>query len=122
MRFHIVFMSVLLIGVIIAAGCVGSSAPVSGATAPIAKILENPAEYQGKSVQVSGKIVTECGSGCWFILSDGSGSIYVDLLAHNFAIPQLPGSMVTVEGRIVVQDGEPTLSATRVTAGSRTYP
>jgi uncharacterized protein YdeI (BOF family) len=88
----------------------------------IADITRNPAAYNGTPVVVQGKINGECGSGCWFMLDDGTGTLYVDLAPNNFAIPQIPGTTVTVHGIISVTKGDPTLIATKVVTDSRSYP
>ncbi len=67
----------------------------------VGTILSNPANFLDKEVGLKGKIATECGSGCWFYLDDGTGSIYVDLAPGNFAIPQRTGRVVKLWGRVV---------------------
>lgn len=71
---------------------------------------------------MKGKITGECGSGCWFNLDDGTGVIYVDLSPNNFAIPQLQGSTVIVQGVIHIVSGDPVLYATSVASGAEVYP
>lgn len=113
----------ILAGLILAAGCTAqqaeSDAPGSVA---IGTIAGNPAAFEGTEVVVKGKIKNECGSGCWFILEDETGIIYVDLSPANFAIPQLQGSTVVVRGIVYNASGDPTIHATAVSTGSRTYP
>ena len=75
----------------------------------VSDILTNPADYDGRTVRVEGKIATECPSGCWFELQDGAALIYVDLAPHGLAIPQKVGKQVVVEGKITVKDGRPKL-------------
>jgi hypothetical protein len=62
----------------------------------VADILNNPKVYNGKKVIVEGKIVSECGSGCWFTLKDGNAVIYIDLAPNNMVIPQKKGSFARV--------------------------
>jgi hypothetical protein len=62
----------------------------------VADILNNPKTYSGKKVIVEGKIVSECGSGCWFTLKDGNAVIYIDLAPNNMVIPQKKGSFARV--------------------------
>ncbi len=50
----------------------------------------------------------ECASGCWFILNDGSASLYVDILPSNFVIPQKSGSDAKVYGEVTTKNGDPT--------------
>ncbi|MCJ7664768.1 MAG: LysM peptidoglycan-binding domain-containing protein, partial [Desulfobacterales bacterium] len=42
-------------------------------------VMGKPESYEGQAVVVEGKIISECGAGCWFTLNDGTGTIYVDL-------------------------------------------
>jgi len=88
----------------------------------ISDIVKDPGAYDGKDLVIKGKIANECVSGCWFMLDDGTGLIYVDLAPNNFAIPQLQGQEIIVAGTIRVTHGDPTLYATRVVTPSRTYP
>jgi uncharacterized protein YdeI (BOF family) len=70
-------------------------------------IITNEAAYDGKNVVVEGKIEMECASGCWFILNDGSGSLYVDILPSNFVIPQNSGSEARAYGKVTTKNGDP---------------
>ena len=47
--------------------------------------------------------------GCWFILNDGSASLYVNILPSNFVIPQKSGSDAKVYGKVTTKNGDPTL-------------
>ena len=38
----------------------------------IKSIFENPQIYEGKTVKIKGKIVTECPTGCWFDIANNS--------------------------------------------------
>ena len=71
---------------------------------PIARILADPAAFDGKTVKVEGEIGNECPTGCWFELKDGGASIHVDIGPHGLAIPQEQGSPVTVEGMVKMTD------------------
>lgn len=71
----------------------------------VAQIMEKSKEYEGKDIIIQGKIVQECGSGCWFNLKDQTGVIYVDLLPSNLAIPQKVGSNARVYGTVTVEKG-----------------
>lgn len=73
----------------------------------IQDIIEDTSAYEGKVVVIEGKIETECPSGCWFIVDDGSASLYVDILPSNFVIPQKRGSEIKVYGEVTTQDGDP---------------
>jgi uncharacterized protein YdeI (BOF family) len=122
----------LLILVTLLAGCLGqvggsgteggtgqqSSAPVTG----IGKILENPEAYENQTVVIEGRITAECGSGCWLILDDGTGSMYVDLNAGNFAIPQKIGANAVAQGNVSLGRGNPSLLGQRVEVDGKEYP
>ncbi|MCX7990614.1 MAG: DNA-binding protein [Proteobacteria bacterium] len=61
-------------------------------------VVLNPA-FQGKTVNLEGKITTQCASnGCWFFLNDGSGQIFIDLATNGFAIPPKQGKKAKVTG------------------------
>jgi len=80
----------------------------------IASVLSNPDRYVGSEVGLKGKIVLECGSGCWFQLDDGTGQIHVELTPGNFAIPQKVGKSVTVMGKVMEEDGRLVVHASGV--------
>jgi uncharacterized protein YdeI (BOF family) len=87
----------------------------------ISDILENETAYHGKMVVVEGKIELECGAGCWFVLNDGTGSIYVDILPNNFAIPQKSGEDARVYGEVTLKNGDPQIIGEMVKIGGEVY-
>lgn len=114
----------LLLSAVLLTGCTTQSSSDQALSPGVTSgaIIKDPAAFEGKTVVLKGKIEGECGSGCWFLLDDGIGQLYVDLAKNNFAIPQLQGSTVVVKGVIGVENGDPKLYATNVTTDSRTYP
>jgi len=120
----IILMAGLLLLAAFISGCTApsSSAPSLSPGVTNGAIIKDPASYAGKDLVLKGKIAIECGSGCWFLLDDGTGQLYVDLAENNFAIPQLQGSTVVVKGVIRVENGDPKFFATNVTAGDRSWP
>jgi glucose/arabinose dehydrogenase len=80
----------------------------------IADILEKPENYQWQVVVVEGKIITECPSGCWFTLNDGTGTIYVDLKPSNLVIPQKRGAFARVYAQVVREGSDTYLIGTEV--------
>jgi outer membrane protein assembly factor BamB len=80
----------------------------------IADILEKPENYQGQAVIVEGKIITECPSGCWFTLDDGTGTVYVDLNPSNLVIPQKRGAEAKVYGKVVIENGDAYIIGSKV--------
>jgi len=82
---------------------------LGGEITKIQDIIKNESFYEGKDVVLEGKIETECASGCWFILNDGSATLYVDILPSNFVIPQKSGHDARVYGEVTVKYGDPML-------------
>ncbi|MHB8118704.1 MAG: hypothetical protein ACYDHX_08265 [Methanothrix sp.] len=87
----------------------------------ISEILANETAYHGKMVVVVGKIELECGAGCWFVLNDGMGSIYVDILPNNFAIPQKSGEDARVYGEVTLKNDDPQIIGKTVLIGGEVY-
>jgi uncharacterized protein YdeI (BOF family) len=71
----------------------------------VAELNKNSATLIGKDVIMEGKIVQECGSGCWFNLQDSTGIVYVDLAPNNMVIPQKVGSKAKVYGKVDKKSG-----------------
>ena len=82
-------------------------AELRGEVVKIQDIVQNEPAYDGKMVVIEGNIDTECPSGCWFILNDQTGSIYVDILPSNFVIPQKSGSRAKVYGKVTHETAIP---------------
>jgi uncharacterized protein YdeI (BOF family) len=89
----------------VTAPVVATPTPQASAMVKIGDILKQPKQYAGKPVTVQGKIVNECGSGCWFTLKDDTGTIYIDLAPNNMVIPQKRGSNAKVSA-VVEIDGK----------------
>jgi len=66
----------------------------------IGDILDSPDEFIEKQVTFNGTITSMCGSGCWFIIADDTGDMYVTTRANNFVIPQSMGKFATVTGTV----------------------
>jgi len=94
---------------------------LNGEEVEIMDILQNAAAYEGKMVVIEGMIETECPSGCWFIVNDATGSIYVDILPSNFVIPQERGEDAKVYGEVVVKDGDPMILGKMVQISGEIY-
>ncbi|MGB7545263.1 MAG: hypothetical protein WBL92_06655 [Methanothrix sp.] len=94
---------------------------LNGEEVEIMDILQNASAYEGKMVVIEGMIETECPSGCWFIVNDATGSIYVDILPSNFVIPQERGEDAKVYGEVVVKDGDPMIIGKMVQIGGEIY-
>ncbi|MEI2764027.1 hypothetical protein [Methanothrix soehngenii] len=96
-------------------------AELDGEELRISGILDNATLYEGKMVVIEGTIERECPSGCWFILNDDTGSIYVDILPSNFVIPQKRGEDAKVYGEVTIKDGDPMLIGKIVEIGGEIY-
>lgn len=83
-------------------------------TVKIKQVFEQFNELKGHNVVLEGKIVNECGSGCWFILDDGTGTIYVDLAPSNLVIPQKRGSFARVTGTVTQKGTSTYIIGTKV--------
>jgi len=79
-------------------------------------------EGSGIPVEVGGTIVSQCPAGCWFIVDDGSGQLYVDLKPANMVIPPSVGKKVVARGTVIVSNGDTSLAGTQVIIDGRTYP
>lgn len=92
--------------------------PVAQSNSPslvkISDILQNYKTYDGKMVIVQGKIVSECGSGCWFTLKEGNAIIYIDLAPNNIVIPQKRGSDARVTAKVVSEGSDVFLIGSKV--------
>ncbi len=96
-------------------------AELKNETVKIQDIIMNESAYDGKMVVIEGKIETECGSGCWFTVDDGTASIYVDIKPNNFVIPQKRGSNVKVYGKATTKEGDPEIIGKIVEIGGEIY-
>lgn len=96
-------------------------AELKGEEVKIIDVIQNATAYEGKIVVIEGIIETECPSGCWFIVNDDTGSIYVDILPSNFVIPQKRGEDAKVYGEVVVKDGDPMIIGKMVKISGEIY-
>jgi uncharacterized protein YdeI (BOF family) len=96
-------------------------AELKGEKVRIIDLLQNATTYDGKMVVIEGKVENECPSGCWFIVDDATGSIYVDILPSNFVIPQKKGVDAKVYGNVTIKDGDPMIIGKMVEIGGEIY-
>lgn len=82
-------------------------AELKNETVKIQDIVKNEPAFDNKYVVIEGKIDSECGSGCWFIVDDETAQLYVNINPSNFVIPQRRGSNVKVYGKITTSNGDP---------------
>ena len=84
---------------------VDNPSPAKPAIASVSTLVDRSAEFVGREVIVEGKIVQECGSGCWFNLKDATGIVFVDLAPNNMTIPQKIGAKAKVYGTVNIKNG-----------------
>jgi uncharacterized protein YdeI (BOF family) len=124
MRHNVITGSLLLIllaSLVLQVSAMDEPAELQQNVVKISDILENETAYHGKMVVIEGKIELECGAGCWFVLNDAAGSIYVDILPNNFAIPQRSGEDARVYGEATLKNGEPQIIGKTVLIGGEVY-
>lgn len=64
-------------------------------------------EYMGKTVSLEGKISSQCGSnGCWFVLQDDTGQIFINLAPANLTLPPRMGMKAKVTGTVYLVQNE----------------
>jgi uncharacterized protein YdeI (BOF family) len=80
----------------------------------IGDILSGPEKFATGKVVIEGKIISQCGAGCWFTISDGTGTIYVDLAPSNLTIPQKRGAVARVYGKVVTKGSDTYLIGEKV--------
>ena len=70
----------------------------------IKEIMDGSSSLLGKAVQIEGKIDKECpGRGCWLVVNDGTGSLFIDLKPNSFTMPlNLVGNTAKVYGNVTV--------------------
>ena len=123
MKNRLIFL-VLIVAFTLATACIAQETPQNSlpVKATVAQILENPVIYGNQSVEVKGTITSQCGSGCWFIMSDKTGDLYVNLKPNDFVIPPAMGKEVTVNGTILIKDNDVALIGTSVLLEGKTFP
>ncbi len=117
-NFFIFLIVVMLSVVCIAEEISNDSEPLH---VTIGEILEQPDTYAGQNVTFTGTISSECGSGCWFIIGDDTGEIYVNIRPNNFTIPPAMGKEATVTGKVQKKD-DTYLVGSQVVIGDTVYP
>jgi len=72
--------------------------------ATVKQILDNPENYENKTVTLEGEIKEVCPSGCWFFVEDENTELYVNIGPSGFAIPNKTGHKVKVEGEVITHN------------------
>jgi len=82
----------------------------------IGDMMSKPGTYWGQDVVLEGKIVNLCrANGCWFILDDSTGTIYVDLAPSGLTITaQKLGATAKVYGTVTKRGSDTYLIGKKV--------
>lgn len=88
----------------------------------IGEILEKGDSYGNQTLEITGTITTQCGSGCWFFISDKTGDLYVSLRPNNFVIPPSMGRQATIQGVLALDGTDITFIGSSVQIGGMTFP
>ncbi|MBB5021557.1 DNA-binding protein [Desulfurispira natronophila] len=102
-----VFATLLLGGLVLLSAC-GKSEEVygSGVDPDLPVVTVQEANFQPElldtQVTMEGFIQSQCAtSGCWFVLRDYSGQIFVDLSRHDFTLPEMGTRDVIASGKLI---------------------
>jgi uncharacterized protein YdeI (BOF family) len=108
----------LLISLLLVAGCHRPQGNVKGKPpmGDVRTILAIRAGDTPPQVTIAGLMVEKCPvAGCWFRLSDDTGTIKVDTKSAGFVVAEVPlQTKMTVAGRIVESGDEVVIEATGV--------
>lgn len=105
-------LSVVLAVVVVSSllGCSSEKygAGVDGRTASVKiKDIFLDSTSEGKKVTLEGKVNTQCGSnGCWFVLQDDTGQVFINLAPHNMTLPPRIDRTARVTGLVARVQGE----------------
>ena len=125
MRLIIGILGIMVIFMVSIAGCFADERVQTDTSASVkvtvADILNAPEKYSASNLSIEGKVTSQCGSGCWFILSDDTGNLYVDLKPNNFVIPPSMGKNVVVNGTILEKNGDVAYIGSSVSVEGKPY-
>ena len=108
MRYTII--SVIILGLVILTSCSKQEENTNNQTfgaeitmtksITLAKVYENPDNYNGKEILVEGKITEVCQKkGCWFKMTDGKNELTVKFKDYAFFVPKdAASSQVKIQG------------------------
>lgn len=79
---------------------------IAAPKAEIVKVIEEPKQFLGKTVELEGTVSEQCKAmGCFFFFRSGKETLRVDLQEVAMTAPMREGHPVRVEGQIVPYDG-----------------
>lgn len=94
----------------------GYKSPADGLkSVEISELKTNPGKYKDVMITTQGTITMECPTGCWFYMKSADGAdIKVELSYNKFAIPQVAGKKVKVEGKLIIENDQPLIDGQKV--------
>ena len=115
-----VIVFVVVLGLAAIAGCnssesdaglrLGVAIPENEPVVKLASVMDNPSEYNGKSIVMKGIVSGQCPSFCEFFFKDGvhTATIY----PQGFKFPKLEqGKPVTIYSQVISGEGQVVFSA-----------
>ena len=112
--FTLTIMTVLVFGCTISGSDpgvrLGAAIPENAPVVKLASVVDNPAEYNGKTIVVKGTVSSQCPSLCHFVFQEGVhiATIY----PQGFKFPRLErGKSVTLYTEVVSGEGQVVFSA-----------
>ncbi len=119
MKLHSSILLIAVLSLVAACGVIAPPTPTptavpTPAAVTVRQLIDSGEKFTGHKVAMTGTVILECTSGCWFFLDDGTGKIYIDLATAGLHIPQKVGSRVTLRGDIVGSGGNLHIAAEEV--------
>mgnify|MGYP001102786173 CR=1 FL=1 len=88
----------------------GKEIPKDLPVTSLAVVVDNPADYDGKTIVLKGVVSSICASRCHFIFQDGVQTVAV--YPRGFKLPKMTrGSAVTVYTEVIAGQGQTVFSA-----------
>ena len=88
----------------------GQEIPEQASVVKLASVVENPADYDGKTIVLKGTVSSICGSRCHFIFQDGVHTVAV--YPRGFKLPKMKrGDAVTVYTEVIAGEGQTVYTA-----------
>ncbi len=107
-------MTALLFGlnlsIAVAGTHLGKEIPKDLSITSLAVVVENPADYDGKTIVLKGIVSSVCASRCHFIFQDGVQTVAI--YPRGFKLPKMKrGNAVTVYTEVIAGQGQTVFSA-----------
>jgi hypothetical protein len=88
----------------------GQEIPENASVVNLVSVVENPADYDGKTIVLKGTVSSICASRCHFIFQDGVHTVSV--YPRGFKLPKMKrGDAVTVYAEVIAGEGQTVYTA-----------